>query len=142
MIIFVVNPPLPLWKILDYFPNIFSKLRRVKLIYILSGSYMICDIHMVFYTFAKKERVGCVWGGIFLYLVFSEHIVCFQPGQLCITLIEWKWIFVDTVSTNKNYAVDTVSTNKNYAVDTLSAPCTKSALCTKTAIWNNVHFVL
>ena len=32
----------------------------------------------------------------------------------------WKRIFVDTVSTNKNYAVDTVSTNKSYAVDTVS----------------------
>ena len=51
----------------------------------------------------------------------------------------WKRIFVDTVSTNKNYAVDTVSTNKNYAVDTvftyknsdidtLITRCTKSTL--------------
>ena len=33
----------------------------------------------------------------------------------------------------KSIFVDTVSTNKNYAADTLSAPCTKSALCTKSA---------
>ena len=35
-------------------------------------------------------------------------------------LFIWKRIFVDTVSTNKNYSVDTVSTNKKYAVDTVS----------------------
>ena len=47
-----------------------------------------------------------------------------------------KRIFVDTVSTNKNYAVDTVSTNKNYAIDTVStnkkyAVQTLNALCTQ-----------
>ena len=49
---------------------------------------------------------------------------------ICTNMIR-KRIFVDTVSTNKNYTVDTVSTNKNYAVDTLRALCMKSALCTK-----------
>ena len=42
----------------------------------------------------------------------------------------------------KRIFVDTVSTNKNYAVDTLGAPCTKEHFALKVNFELKVHFVL
>ena len=86
---------------------------------------------------AKAQPAGaaaCSWGfwlslakRIWLKIIwvrkkFGSNKLLGQQ-KFCVKKI-WKRIFVDTVSTNKNYAVDTVSTNKSYAIDTL---CTNSA---------------
>ena len=88
------------------------------------------------YTSANFNPSIKVWMRIFVDTVSTNKNYAVD------TVSTNKSYAVDTVSTNKSYAVDTVSTNKNYAVDTLGAPCTKEHFALKVNFELKVHFVL
>jgi hypothetical protein len=49
----------------------------------------------------------------------SHNLIFFLHEYKVFLNFQWKKLFTDTISGNKNYIIDTVSENKNYIIDTV-----------------------